>query len=528
MRAATSSQLANWMSTPTDCAQRERRGWLGDAQLGVEGVIHTAFAPAAYAKFLGDIADTQADEWAAHNGSIPEVVPNYGHGTIPPDPPFGVGYAVLWWNQYRYYADEAALSEHYAGVKAFAETLLARAGGGGTTAGVLNRSTSTHGDWVSVANRSAGATTCSGRAALDHHANATCCTFMACPDAVVNGFYFITLWRILAAAADVLGRAADASRFRALASDAAASLAAAEYRGAPDHAMGYGYQTDQAMALALGASGGVLPPGDFDTVAAGLALDVANQSGHLDTGIFGTKVLLPALSSTGYGDAAMGVLTQTTAPSWGAWVEENDATTLFEMWGAFDGTGVTGVASHNHVMFATFMVWLHQTVLGVAMDGGDFGVGVLPPPTPTTSAAAPATASPRNPLPTGFSRFRVAPQLLGELSSASGAVVTMRGNVSVSWLRSAAAVWLNVTLPAGADTAVTVPLPRGGAACTPAKATVHEGAVGGDGGQRLVWSHGKYMPGVAGVVGARAVTTAGLSGVQVTTGSGDYQFFAAC
>ena len=493
-------------------------------------MIHTAFAPAAYAKFLGDIADTQADEWAAHNGSIPEVVPNYGHGTIPPDPPFGVGYAVLWWNQYRYYADEAALSEHYAGVKAFAETLLARAGGGGTTAGVLNRSTSTHGDWVSVANRSTDATTCSGRAALDHHANATCCTFMACPDAVVNGFYFITLWRILAAAADVLGRAVDASRFRALASDAAASLAAAEYRGAPDHAMGYGYQTDQAMALALGASGGVLPPGDFDKVAAGLASDVANQSGHLDTGIFGTKVLLPALSSTGYGDAAMGVLTQTTAPSWGAWVEENDATTLFEMWGAFDGTGVTGVASHNHVMFATFMVWLHQTVLGVAMDGGDFGVGVLPPPTPTTSAAAPATASPRNPLPTGFSRFRVAPQLLGELSSASGAVVTMRGNVSVSWLRSAAAVWLNVTLPAGADTAVTVPLPRGGAACTPAKATVHEGAVGGDGGQRLVWSHGKYMPGVAGVVGARAVATTGLSGVQVSDDgqSGDYHFFAAC
>ena len=102
--------------------QRERRGWLGDAQLAAEGQIHTVFAAPAYAKFLDDIADTQADEWAVYNGSVPEVCPNYGHGPIPPDPPFGVGYAVLWWNQYRYYGDTVALSAHYPGVKAFAET----------------------------------------------------------------------------------------------------------------------------------------------------------------------------------------------------------------------------------------------------------------------------------------------------------------------------------------------------------------------------------------------------------------------
>jgi hypothetical protein len=75
--------LGSHPPVPTDCAQRERRGWLGDAHLGVEGVVHTAFAPTAYAKFLTDISDTQEDERAAHNGSIPEVCPNYGHGSIP-------------------------------------------------------------------------------------------------------------------------------------------------------------------------------------------------------------------------------------------------------------------------------------------------------------------------------------------------------------------------------------------------------------------------------------------------------------
>jgi alpha-L-rhamnosidase len=525
IQAATFSQVANWMSVPTGCTQRERRGWLGDAQMGVEGVIHTMFAPAAYAKFLNDISDTQTDEFAVHNGSVPEVCPNYGHGSIPPDPPFGVGYAVLWWNQYRYYADTVALAEHYAGVKAFAETLIVRAHGGGTKAGVLDRSTSTHGDWVSVANRSAGATTCSGRAALDHHANATCCLFMECPDAVVNGFYYTTLLRILAAAAAVLHHAADAARYQQLASDAVISLAAAEYNDT-EHVMGYGYQADQAMALALGSTGGVLPTGDFATVAAGLASDVAKQSYHLDTGIFGTKILLPALSSTGYGDAAIGVLTQTTAPSWGAWVMEHNATTMFEMWGAFDGTGVTGVASHNHVMFTTFMPWLYQTVVGIAMDDDDFGVSVLPPAAaaPASITASATTRPSSSPLPTGFSRFRVAPQLLGNLSSASGTIVTMRGTISVSWARSSSTVWLNVTIPVGADTAVTVPLPRGGG-CSPAESTVREGAVRGG---LLVWDHGTYTPGVAGIVGAQVVTTAGMSGVQVTTGSGTYRLSATC
>ena len=64
------------------------------------GQVHSGFTAAAHAKFLDDIADAQRDEWAAHNGSIPEVVPNYHHGPIPPDPAFGAGFAVLWWNQF--------------------------------------------------------------------------------------------------------------------------------------------------------------------------------------------------------------------------------------------------------------------------------------------------------------------------------------------------------------------------------------------------------------------------------------------
>jgi len=268
---------------------------------------------------------------------------------------------------------------------------------------------------------------------------------------------------------------------------------------------------DQAMGLALGSPGGVLPAGDVAAVAAGLAADVAQQGGHLDTGMFGTKILLPTLSSTGFGDTAIGVLTQTTAPSWGAWITQYNATTLYEMWGAFsDVGGPKGVASHNHGWAASFLPWLYQTLVGISMDDDDYGTGVL------LSSRAGSS------LPTGYVRFRVAPRLLGELPAASATMVTARGNISVSWSRTSTVVWLNVSIPVGADTAVTVPLPRGGSpGCRPVRATVHEGA-------QLVWQRGKFKAGVRGISGAKAATTAGLSGVEVTTGSGSYRFSAAC
>jgi hypothetical protein len=536
-------------------------------------------------------------------------------------------YAVLLWNQYRYYADVKALATHYDGVKAYVETEITRAGGSGGSissgssnsrgeAGVLAKNTSTHGDWVSVANHTDGATTCSGKAALDHHANATCCLFMECPDAVVAGFYYVQQLRILAAAAVVLNRSEDIARYQRLAASAVDALAEAEYHHAdtishgrvgqharradtsdaggtsatapdpaarqapppslpppspppppPRHVMGYGYQADQALALALGSAGGVVPKADYAVVADGLAADVAANGGHLSTGIFGTKVLLPALSSTGHGDTAMEVLTQTSSPSWGAWIVEHNATTLFEMWGAFDSEPPsTGTASHNHVMFASFVPWLYQTVAGVAMDQGDFGVGVLPPPPLPAAHGADPSKAVRT--PTGFLTFRVRPQLLGELTSASATVVTLRGSISAGWRRSSTAVWLNVSLPVGADTPVTVPLPDG---CTPARATVCEGGASGGGGGggsstghgdgdgqsreaahtvtgytvplsageqlpsqsaivgTVVWRKGHFVPGVAGVVAASPTTSpSSAAAVTFTTGSGSYAFVATC
>lgn len=146
------------------------------------------------------------------------------------------------------------------------------------------------------------------------------------------------------------------------------------------------------------------------------------------------------------------------------------------------------------------------------MDDGDFGTGMLG--APRTAAGGPAPS-----MPTGFSQFRVAPRLLGSLTMASAAVVTMRGEIDVSWQRSARVVTLNVTLPPGAVTAVTVPL-----VCSPAAAVVRESGV-------TVWDNGVFTPRAA--AGIWTAHSADLpkgfgDGVVFTAGSGSYSFNAIC
>ena len=53
------ASLSNLMDVPTDCPQRERRGWLGDAQLSAETTIANFDMGAFYTKFLRDIRDSQ-------------------------------------------------------------------------------------------------------------------------------------------------------------------------------------------------------------------------------------------------------------------------------------------------------------------------------------------------------------------------------------------------------------------------------------------------------------------------------------
>jgi len=118
------SQLANLMSIPTDCPQRnERMGWLGDAQLIAEEAIYNLDMAGFYTKWLRDIREAQRED-----GSLPDVVPPYWL-LYPADPPWGTACIVIPWCLYLYYADERVLADNYQVMKGWVDFLTTKTEG---------------------------------------------------------------------------------------------------------------------------------------------------------------------------------------------------------------------------------------------------------------------------------------------------------------------------------------------------------------------------------------------------------------
>ncbi len=108
-------QLANLMSIPTDCTQRdERQGWLGDAHLAAEQAMFNFDMAAFYTKFLDDVRLAQKED-----GSLPDTVPPYLRRLYPADPAWSSAYITIAWYVYVMYGDHDILERHYESMKKY-------------------------------------------------------------------------------------------------------------------------------------------------------------------------------------------------------------------------------------------------------------------------------------------------------------------------------------------------------------------------------------------------------------------------
>lgn len=127
--------------------------------------------------------------------------------------------------------------------------------------------------------------------------------------------------------ATALNQSADAATFTSQAANVKSAFNNVFLNTTTGYYMGVGdsgyRQTHNILALSFD----LVPQGSIQTVADSIASDVAAKGTHLNTGCLGTKYILPTLSEHGHTDAAFGVSTQTTFPSWGFWIE-NGATTM--------------------------------------------------------------------------------------------------------------------------------------------------------------------------------------------------------
>ena len=319
-KATNNSYLSNLFGYPTDCPQREKNGWTGDAHIAVETGLYSFDGITVYEKWLADHRDEQQPD-----GILPSIVPTSGWGyEWGNGPDWTSTIALIPWNIYLFYGDKKLLTDCYDNIRRYVDHIKDISPSGLTTWGL--------GDWIPVSTKP--------------------------PVIFSSSAYYYADAVILAKAAALLGKEEDRVKYTALAE----KIKKAFNDKFLDKTMGIygqGMQTELAMPLYWG-----LVPDDLKSkVAANLAKKVAADGNHLNVGLLGTKALLNALSDNGYADLAYKVASAETFPSWGWWIV-NGATTLYENWPIDARSDI----SMNHIMFGEIGAWMYKGLAGIFPD----------------------------------------------------------------------------------------------------------------------------------------------------------------
>ena len=112
----------------------------------------------------------------------------------------------------------------------------------------------------------------------------------------------------------------------------------------------------------------IIPEKDLNFARDSLLMAVNNgPSGHFNTGIFGTKYILEALSEYVGPEKVFEIVNSTEFPGWGFMIDKG-ATTIWETWKESDNT-----YSNCHPMFGTVTEWYYRWLAGIKPDSENPG-----------------------------------------------------------------------------------------------------------------------------------------------------------
>ncbi|MCC6616583.1 MAG: glycoside hydrolase family 78 protein [Anaerolineae bacterium] len=422
------SMKGNFLDLPTDCPQRERAGWTGDAQV---------FAPSA--SFL---MDTQAflRRWLRELAL--EQAPDGKVGNFVPDPYRVEGGLVSrifkwldgaagWsdvavmmpWDIYRAFGDVGVLEDQYESMKAWVEFERARAKRVNWSKKLnprywLDRAYRERQQYIIDTGYHWGEWLEPGRGTPTILITDTLKRILFGAEVVATA-YFAHSARLLAKAAELLGKGPDAQHYNALADKITAvyveQMIGSDGRMEPD------MQASYARALAFDLAPEALRPAMVEH----LVRLVRASGNHIGTGFLSTVFLCDVLADGGHPDVAYDLLTQKTIPSW-LYAVTRGATTIWETWEGIREDG-TAQMSLNHYSPGAVIGFLHRRVGGIA------------------------------PAEPGYRRITIAPLPGDGLTSACAEYESVRGLIRCEWAREGDRMTVNVTLPA--NTRATVRLP---------------------------------------------------------------------
>ena len=438
--AILQSQRSNFQALPSDCPNREKRGWMGDGAVSAWQAAVNFDVAAPYRSWTLSMLDDQARVRQAYppalGGDVSSIVPAGDWPLLTADAAWGAAIGEVPYQMLREYGDVSWAVRMYPGARAYFHYLCSRT----DNATGLMTSEAQWGDWDAAFPRALyqpntmhiGATAAHVRLAMQ-----------------------------LLEVAPLVGQTRDAPEYEAFLSAVRAPFNAVYANASAPWTYSDGVeQTPTLLALSLG----LVPPTLLNASIAWLINDIESTRGvHLSTGATGTRLLFAYLSSIGRTDLAVAVAAQDTFPSHGFWIAQG-ATTCWENWsGETDAQHGNVPPTHNHIFLGSHSGWMWESLVGVGQPKGSYG----------------------------YARVAVRPPLLpGLLEAMSGELESMRGPISVAWAGAVGGpAALNASLPV--NMAGTISVPVAGLA----NVVVTEGGT-------QVWRQGTFVPGVAGVYGA--------------------------
>ena len=319
-KATRRAYLANLMSIPTDCPQREKNGWTADAALAIDLALLNYDGILFYEKWFDDVADNIRED-----GRIAGIIPTSSWGYDDwIGPVWDASILIIPNAIYNYYGDKRTIEKIYPTVEKYLTYLKTREDSTGlVTYGI--------GDWVFYKTQT--------------------------PTAYTSSCFYYLDYALMSRFAELTGR--DAAPFR----EKAERIREAVNRIYFDStAVSYANGSQAALAVALGL--GIVPEGYEQRVADNLAKAIEDNDFHLDFGTLGSKYALRMLTRYGHGDVAYKMASQKDCPSWGWWIEQG-FTTLAETWAL---SPEFRDASVNHVFLGDISAWMVSDIAGINFD----------------------------------------------------------------------------------------------------------------------------------------------------------------
>ncbi|MDD4008676.1 MAG: family 78 glycoside hydrolase catalytic domain [Fermentimonas sp.] len=184
------------------------------------------------------------------------------------------------------------------------------------------------------------------------------------------------------------------------------------------HQYGSGSQASNAIPLFFE----LVVKENREAVLANLVKDIQNRGNRLTTGDVGNRYLFQTLARNDLNDLMYKMHNHEDVPGYGFQVNFG-ATTLTEQWDPREGT------SWNHFMMGQIDEWFFAWLAGIQPDI-------------------------ENP---GYTKFRITPQVVGDLTSVSASTKTLYGEIAVDWIIKNGIFTLNVQVPVNTEAVITLP-----------------------------------------------------------------------